>query len=725
MEPAVSGGAATDHMRSPQATIQQVTGQSTKITHDRNASHDGHGHEEPLNGDGKVPAGVGGPGRKSKACQECKRLKMKCEVLPGSRTCNRCIKRKLQCIQTRVSWGSTGHAALNGQYERKIDAMQDQIQQLQQTLNTLVQQGLRTTPLQSVASPVSVRSEPVVVLASPLTTSSNISDSLHSARSVDNTRMDMTRENSPEPMETSDNHKLVSVIEPMGSLYEVTRLRNIRSDQSKTFRSEAEEESHIDDFISRGLMSEGEAQELYKMFHATLNHYLWVGLEEIHRDLNSIRRSSQLLTATILTVAALHVPTSTETFDRCYKEFLSLISSSMFSRYHSIDDVRGLCIAAFWLPDVSWKLSGHAIRIATELNIHHSFYKALEGDGEHFLRARLWYMLYVCDHHFSVAYGRPPMISESVQIREHDLFLRLPQANALDERILSQVALMQILTRVQDVFAERRLPQHDTSQALLSEADFPLMRNFNLEIDQWRIKWHARQRDNPFIGTFPPKGIILYSYFAKLQLNAYAIRGISVRHGRLSTERKEFANMAISAAASVLTFVLEEDDLRRALVGTPLYVHTMIAFASVFLMKVTTKWNRILGLNVEQAFVWGLLERMIHLLKSSVTSARHLLYHIAAGLEQMLKQHDMSQQPSGDTSRSSSNPVRPDGENMTMRPAEYQLGENAGIGTWDPFGTPSMLATDFNLMNGDLIWESFDSDSVHDVYNLLSSQFTQ
>jgi hypothetical protein len=42
---------------------------------------------------------------------------------------------------------------------------------------------------------------------------------------------------------------------------------------------------------------------------------------------------------------------------------------------------------------VSWKLSGHAIRIATELDIHHSFYKALEGDPEHFLRARLWYML--------------------------------------------------------------------------------------------------------------------------------------------------------------------------------------------------------------------------------------------------------------------------------------------------------------------------------------------
>jgi hypothetical protein len=165
------------------------------------------------------------------------------------------------------------------------------------------------------------------------------------------------------------------------------------------------------------------------------------------------------------------------------------------------------------------------------------------------------------------------MISESAQIREHELFLQLPNANALDERILSQVALMQILTKVHDQFAERRLPHHqDSSRALLNEEDFPQMRAFNLQIDSWRIKWHARQHNNPCIGTFPSKGIILYSYFAKLQLNSFAIRGISINHGSLSTERKEFANMAISAAASILTFVLEEEDLRRALVGTPLLV---------------------------------------------------------------------------------------------------------------------------------------------------------
>ena len=479
----------------------------------------------------------------------------------------------------------------------------------------------------------------------------------------------------------------------------------------------------------------------------SLNHYLWVGLEQTHPSFYSVRKSSELLTATILAVTALHIPTSAETFDKCYREFLGLISSSMFSRYHSIDDVRGLCIAAFWLSDVSWKLSGHAIRIATELNIHQSFAKALEGDREHFQRARLWYMLYVCDHHFSIAYGRPPMIAESIQIREHELFLSSPFSDAIDARILSQVSLMQILTRVYERFAERRLPSintirngpngpmtpSDSSATMLTEEDFVDVRNFNLEIEQWRMRWYSRQRANSFIGKFPPQGIILYSYFAKLQLNILAVRGVSLNSGRLSTERKELTNMAISAAASILTFVLEEEDMRRALVGTPLYVHMMIAFASVFLMKVATKWNRIMGFNIEHSYanVSRLLEKMIELLKNSVTSDRHVLHHIAAGLEKMLgtmtseaKDEEQGQQEVADPMRHNmgygSSPMISSGFGAAVQGAQLIAPG------WDPTSHPptdDFFGDGSTFMNDAMLYEAFGTESSNDVYNLLSSHF--
>jgi hypothetical protein len=168
--------------------------------------------------------------------------------------------------------------------------MQHQIELLQQTLNTVIQQSSNKAPSQQVAvdaehvaSPyATMRSPAGGTLVGPLTSASNLSDSMISTRSIENTntRMDMTRENSPEPCSSADRDVLVT--EPMGSLYEVTRLRNIRSNQSRTYRSEAEDESDPDDLISRGvsvathfeliserltsqLIGEAEAQELYEM----------------------------------------------------------------------------------------------------------------------------------------------------------------------------------------------------------------------------------------------------------------------------------------------------------------------------------------------------------------------------------------------------------------------------------------------------------------------------
>jgi len=49
---------------------------------------------------------------------------------------------------------------------------------------------------------------------------------------------------------------------------------------------------------------------------------------------------------------------------------------------HTFDYLYALCIGAFWLADVSWKLSGYTVRIATE-------HKAVQGSPEHRVQARL------------------------------------------------------------------------------------------------------------------------------------------------------------------------------------------------------------------------------------------------------------------------------------------------------------------------------------------------
>ena len=167
-------------------------------------------------------------------------------------------------------------------------------------------------------------------------------------------------------------------------------------------------------------------------------------------------------------------------------------------------------------------------------------------------------------------------------------------------------------------------------------------------------------------------------------------------------------------------------------------------------MKVATQWNRAMGLSVECSYVSHLLGRMIVLLKGSVTSDRHLLYHIAAGLEKMLANMQQALDPltiTGDVA------VNGDGATKGLdqatgprhEPPEYRAamrfgrdepmqGEpesllGPGSVTTQAWGTSENedgqdLFGDLTLMNDNLIYEAFGSESTNNVYNLLSSQFS-
>jgi hypothetical protein len=100
-------------------------------------------------------------------------------------------------------------------------------------------------------------------------------------------------------------------------------------------------------------------------------------------------------------------------------------------------------------------------------------------------------------------------------------------------------------------------------------------------------------------------------------------------------DRKECANAAISAAMSCLNMVLEEQDVRDAIVGVPIFTHTMVTFSAVFLLKVAVNWNSAY-LNIDGRQVRHTVERVIDLMNCVSAGDRHLTRHIARGLSKML-----------------------------------------------------------------------------------------
>lgn len=114
------------------------------------------------------------------------------------------------------------------------------------------------------------------------------------------------------------------------------------------------------DLISTGLISLRQALALFETYHLRLDHFLYRILGD-HISLDSVRIASPLLTAAVCTVGALHSQSLGHLFDTCYAEYKNLVAAQIFSRHVSEDDIRGLCVGAFWLHELSWALIGNGM----------------------------------------------------------------------------------------------------------------------------------------------------------------------------------------------------------------------------------------------------------------------------------------------------------------------------------------------------------------------------
>lgn len=159
------------------------------------------------------------------------------------------------------------------------------------------------------------------------------------------------------------------------------------------------------DFVTQGVVTLEQAQSLFDVYCHRLDHYLYRILGD-SISLKRIRGNSPLLLGAVCTVGALHSKSLGFLFEKCYHRFQELCATQTIAKESNLDDIRGLCIGAFWLHDISWTLVSQAVRIATQMQMHRGLQKSLRGDKQAYLQTRVYYLVYVCDHHFSIAYGQ-------------------------------------------------------------------------------------------------------------------------------------------------------------------------------------------------------------------------------------------------------------------------------------------------------------------------------
>ena len=470
---------------------------------------------------------------------------------------------------------------------------------------------------------------------------------------------------------------------------------HIASAQTRQPRGQGE------DFISRGVIALEKAQDYFDEYKDRLDHFPYRVLgDRGSLTLKSMRRASPLLTAAVCSVGALHSPS--EDFEACYSEFITLSAGKIFSRPNTIDDVRALCIGSFWLSDASWTLVASAVQMATQLQLHKSFFKALSGDREHYLRTRLYLLIYVCDHHLSVPYGRPPMTRECEAIKNARKFLTCEHATEDDARLVSQVLRWSICSNIFDTLGF-------DDDGPVSDGEMAQIRRFGISLDNLRAEWAEHFRPSAHVGNYPRKGVGLQYHFAKLYLYSHALRGAgnAPRSRTSRLEMDEIAQSALSAALSIVRIVITDAEIQSHLNGLPTYFDTMIAFAALFLLKFSTQFPN--SARFEAQELRRALDELVTTLRR-VTLAmhpRHLLVSIVNGIDGLLQQSDLAPGTSATTLDTAITSM-PAAQDHTALQGDY-LDWNA-ITSCDATFDPCLFDEDAILPSQDM---SFNLDFMH------------
>ncbi|KAI3396485.1 hypothetical protein diail_12105 [Diaporthe ilicicola] len=577
--------------------------------------------------------------RQGKACANCRRVKVKCVTPDDGRAsgrCARCLRLGIVCLRQKKSW-TAGDTVEDEASQLSKLADSYECGSTMQTQMTIVKLSRAVEDiLDKLGMPhIDMYSQPAVVEA-------------HQPRQE-------TRQHSEEAAAEKETRERNVSPDPMKSLIEATRLNGLRSQlRSGKLRRKGGMRRMDSDLVSEKLVSFEEAEEILALFRRMQSRHLFSASISPHATLESIRSSSTVLFTSLMLVTSLHIPGKEHVHEMCHSRFMGLVSSVMFDRFLTLDDIRGLCIAALWQPDLSWKLSGLSIRMATELNLHHAFYEAFNDDRnshgmtaearkECLEKARLWYLLYVLDHQSSIAHGRPPMKSALRPIKDYELLLGSEDCTSSDTALLAQVTGLTILSRAFDHFGLE-------PKRIMAGSDDNVLNHlrFTEEVRAWKDRWHlvalAHDQDeggssHPAHNAFYSRDITLQFLFSNLVLNSLVLRGRPLDTlSELPVPLRPLALRAVDTGHAILQHFLDEPSYHDGIVGMPLYMHSMIAFAVAFLTKLAHRWQAI-GITVDPTTCTEpLIKDIINLLRSCTAGKNHMVYSMADGFERMLRQ---------------------------------------------------------------------------------------
>lgn len=307
--------------------------------------------------------------------------------------------------------------------------------------------------------------------------------------------------------------------------------------------------------------------------------------------------------------------------------------------------ILALVFCSFWLSD-SQMFTGLALQLAKEIGLDKQSNKDDPHGLSQKDRLKLWYLLYILDGQQSLTYNRQPLVSgrEFTVSNSRQLLLNegLKSITGKPQNVIEDNHQESKSNPVPEEFKNLRfsdlrlVSQVEYNQALseafsgnawelLAPSSLGIPSRSNLELDKWMVSWTVLL--SPIHNAvWSSKSTLIYYNFAKMHINSSAVRQLQITNNndplpRLhelppetsthvkppvvenddweeESDDEEFvsnkelaskddtlvsADIALSAAHTVLNLVLNDKDIIDNLKYVPVHVHIMLYYATLLL----------------------------------------------------------------------------------------------------------------------------------------------
>jgi hypothetical protein len=343
------------------------------------------------------------------------------------------------------------------------------------------------------------------------------------------------------------------------------------------------------DVVTKGIISEKEARELFRIFFHGCSTFLPVF--DANTDTYDALHDRSPFAVNCICMVAARVRDgggkASETYKKVLEEVQEISRASLFTPVTRHEAVQAMILVSGW-SDNGWLSGGHAVRMAMELSMHKAWpallarMKANQAsttkDKELVIASRTWFCLYLFEHQLSYGTGRPAILKDDESIWNCRQLLQHPLAIEDDMRLVSTVELMAIRERVQNNISVEGPVDHD-SVVYLSKAD--------TEFRHWYTTWDTAFSQKYENAAFYRQSLQIQHLHAELFHNATALRGINGPEDvqRMPQIQRELAVRSIQIAQQGLDITVNSPSYREGMKYAVHYTHATATFAASFLLR--------------------------------------------------------------------------------------------------------------------------------------------